>query len=308
MLAWDDLRFVLALSRAGTASGAARELDVNATTVTRRLQALEEQLGVTLFERRATGMVPTDAGAAAVRAAQQVEESVLRLDAEIHGLDRALRGSLRISTMDLVLELWRDAFATFHREHPGISLSLTSSALPVDLSRREADVAIRFSTAPPEQLVGRRLAEVFYAVYGSRALIDQVRAKTPEPGYADFDWISWDEPFSFSTDSVVERYALGASIRLRVNAMGTLTRCLEDGLGISVLPCMVGDRNPALVRLGSYFEGGLYLWVLTHEQLRRAARVRAMMNLVTELVEQDEDLIMGRTPLHEPIPMRGDTR
>ncbi len=308
MLAWDDLRFVLALSRAGTASGAARELDVNATTVTRRLQALEEQIGVTLFERRATGMVPTDAGEAAVRAAQQVEESVLRLDAEIHGLDHALRGTLRISTMDLVLDLWRDAFATFHREHPGISLSLTSSALPVDLSRREADVAIRFSASPPEQLVGRRLAEVFYAVYGSRALVDHVRTKNPEPGYVDFDWISWDEPFSFSTDSVVERYAHGASIRLRVNAMGTLTRCLEDGLGISVLPCMVGDRNETLVRLGSYFEGGLYLWVLTHEQLRRAARVRAMMNLVTTLVERDEDLIMGRVPLYPPVAMRGDTR
>ncbi|MEM9191288.1 MAG: LysR family transcriptional regulator [Myxococcota bacterium] len=295
MLPWDDLRFVLAMARHGNASAAGRALGVNSSTVTRRVQALEEHLGVRLFDRVPGGSVPTDAGEAAVNAAKKMEQEVHGLDAEIRGLDADLRGTLRVSSMDIVFELWRKDLRAFRRQVPRVDLVLTSSNRPVDLSRREADVAVRITAAPPEHLVGRKLVEVFYGVYAAKRLIEEVHQERPDAGYIHYPWISWDEPYARATDRVIENHAAGADVRLRVSSMAFLGRSIEDGLGISVLPCFYGDRLDGVVRLGNYHEGRTFLWALTHEQLRRTARVRTFMDLVAKLVERDRDLFLGRT-------------
>lgn len=303
MLAWDDLRFVLALSRHATATAAGKALGVNATTVTRRVQALEAHLGARLFDRLSSGAVVTEAGAAVVAAASKIEEELHGLDAEVKGLDAELKGKLRVTSMEVLFDLWRGDLVDFQRKYSRVELALLSTTRPVDLSRREADVAVRLALDPPGELVGRRLTEVFYAIYGSPRLVAQTKPKPDRSlHYADFPWLGWDEPYAGPTDRIIEAHAKGAEVPLRVNSMPLLVRSMEDGMGLSILPCFVGDRSERLVRVGPYFEGGLYLWVLTHEQLRRTARVRAFVDIAARLVERDLDLFLGQRPSSATIP------
>ncbi len=304
MLPWDDLKFVLALARCGNATAAARALNVNATTVTRRVQALEEHLGVRLFDRQPTGMSPTEAGQAAVQAAERVEEEVLGLDAEVRGLDRELRGTLTVSAVDSLFEVWMADFAALGRRMPRVEVTLSAATHNVDLNRREADVALRFTDAPPEYLVGRRLVELLFAVYGSRDLVERVRAETGgAASYADYPWVGWEKPWDVPTDRVIDECARGAAVPVRVNTMPMVGHAIAAGFGISVMPCFYGDRHPELVRVGPYFEGGVYMWALTHEQLRRTARVRAFMDFVTELIKRDKDLMLGQRPRCPAVPV-----
>lgn len=301
VLNWEDLKYVLAMSRHGSATAAGKALKVNATTVTRRIQAVEASLEVTLFDRSSTGMLCTEAGATAVAAAERMEQEVLQLDAAVHGLDDAVQGVLRVASLDMIFDLWQADFAAFRTRHPGMRLALTASAKSADLSRREADVALRLTVMPPKQLVGRRLVEVYYAVYASHDLIEQMQSDSAPP-YSAYPWIGWDEPFSAPTDRIIDRVAKGAQVVLRINTMHRLLQSMERGEGVSVLPCFMGDSSPKLQRLGSYFEGGTYLWALTNEQLRRTGRIRAFMDFVATLIERDTDLIHGHRPRLPTVP------
>lgn len=307
MLPWDDLRFVLALARSGNATAAGRSLRVNATTVTRRVAALEEHLGVRLFDRQPAGVVPTEAGLVAVQAAESIEQQVLGLDAEVNGLDSELRGCLTIASVDSLFEVWMPDFATLGERMPRVQITLSAATHNVDLSRREADVAVRITEAPPEHLVGRRLAELQFAVFGSRSLVQRVqRDHGAKAGYQDYPWIGWEPPWEAATDRVIARLAPGAAVPVRINTMPMLRNAIAAGLGISVMPCFYGDGNPTLVRVGPYFEGGTYLWALTQEQLRRTARVRAFMDFVGTLVERDRDLLTGERA-HSPAVSVGSS-
>lgn len=291
MQSWDDLKFVLALSRHSTATAAARALGVNATTVTRRIQALEEQLGSQLFDRRAHGTTTTPAGDAAVAVAARMEQEAHNLDAEIRGLDEHISGRIIVASIDGLFALWRRDLAAFQRRYPNVELGFRSNTRPLDLSRREADVAIRFSPAPPEHLVGRRLCEVFFAVYVGRELAESM---PQDASYPDYAWIGWGPPYESATDRVVAALAPTSKVGLRIDSMPVLERSIADGMGVSVLPCVVGDACPQIRRLGTYFEGGTYLWVLTHEQLRNTARIRVFMDTIAAAAERDTDLFLGR--------------
>lgn len=298
MISWDDLKYVLALARHQSAAAAGKALRVNATTVARRVAALETALNVPLFERTSSGAVPTSAGARAVASAERIEREVLDLDGRINGVDSDLHGELRLTSLDVVFDLWQRDFLAFGSAHPKLQLSLASSSEAADLIRREADVAIRFLVMPPDRLVGRRLLEVFFAVYVSDALVDSVGKRSTDtlPTYADYPWIGWDAPHTEATQRVISEWAPGAKVRLRINSMNRLIRCLEAGEGVSVLPCFIGDRSTHLRRLGPYFVGETYLWALTREPLRRTARVRALMDVIAEISRRDAGLFMGEKP------------
>ncbi len=293
---------MLALARSGNASAAGRLLGVNASTVTRRVMSLEKHLQVQLFDRRASGMTPTPAGQLAVQTAQRVEEEILDVDAEIRGLDHELRGTLRISSFEALFTLWRAEMKTLHALLPRVEVVLSTAIRYVDLSRREADVALRLTTSPPDHLVGRRFMEVPLAIYASKALVDRITEGGHRiPSYADFPWVGWDEPFAATTDHVRAKLAPRAPMPFRVSSWWMLLNLIEDGVGVSLLPCFVGDRLPNVARLGSFSRGGLYLWALTHEPLRRAARVRVFMDFVAELMKRDADLFSGKMPAEDAI-------
>lgn len=293
MQAWDDLRFILAVARHGTIADGAKALRVNATTVSRRLRAMEDQAGTALFEKLKHGAVLTAAGEEMVAVAEAVEKMTDTLDARIRGLDAKLEGTIRVTSTDILLGLWMPDIAAFSTRYEGVQLELSSGYSTANLTRREADIAVRMSAHAPEHLLGRRHAELFFAVYGAPELIERIGADAP---YADFPWLAWDLSVGRATDNYLRDHVPGARIVMRVDRMAPMHAALEAGLGITILPCVTGDTNPALRRVGPYFEGGMYLWVLTHPELRGSARVRAFMAHVRELAARDLDLLEGRRP------------
>ena len=299
MWAWDDLRYILAVSREGTILRAAKVLRVNPTTVSRRLKAMEEAAGTSLFEKLKHGAVLTEAGAQVVAVAEEVEHLTSELDARIAGLDAKVEGSLRVTSLFPIFKHWGADFGAFAAENPGLQLELISTFQVQNLTLREADVALRVAPSAPEHLIGRKLSEVMFAVYGSRSLVEEIGEGAP---YDAFPWLSWDLAFSRGTDVWIDKNAPDARVSMRVGDMAVMLECLKAGNGITILPCIVADTEPSLCRVGDYLEGGTWLWILTHPQLRGAARIRAFNKLMRELVERDADLLTGQRPGRQDGP------
>ena len=166
---WDDIRYFLAVSRTGSIRGAASKLDVNHSTVSRRIGQLEEQLGVRLFEKLPTGYVITPAGEEIFDLAERMEEQANTLERQIYGRDTSLTGKLRVTLPQaLATHLIMPDLVSFARANPGIELEIVTSYETLNLTRRQADVAIRLvyeNQSPPEHLHGRRIASVYRAIY-----------------------------------------------------------------------------------------------------------------------------------------------
>ena len=277
---WEDFRFVLALTRTGSLSAASKELGVVRTTVGRRVDALEESLGVRLFDRTPDGFVPTGAGQDLADAAGRVEAEVLSVQGRILGRDAALQGALRVTTVDFLFEAYVDVFAAFLDRYPGIELTATASYEQVSLRRREADVALRLSDAPAPHLVGRRLCSLDFGIYGSRALVDRIGA---DAELRDFPWVREDERTENGPEMAqwLEANAPGARIAMRFASYPVLRASVTAGLGIHPLPCIEADADPNLVALGPP-RFSRDLWALTLPELRTNSRVRAFMDHVYE--------------------------
>lgn len=273
-MSWDDLRYLLAVARKGTLTGAGDDLCVTHTTVGRRLRAMERELDVRLFDRTPDGLVPTAAGQELLAAAQQMEAEALAARHRIMGRDGELRGPLRVSVFDFLLWKCAAAIERFVRRYPGVELTVTASLDAVSLSRRDADVAIRLTDAPPEALLGRRVGEIGFAAYASESLVERVGADAP---YAAYPWIGWDERLDGWFDAWLAEHAPGARIAVRIDENSLLRRqAVCAGIGAFFLPCYEGDAIPQLRRLGPvHFTREV--WLLTLPELRRTRRVRAFI-------------------------------
>lgn len=279
-LAWDDLRLILAIVEGGGLSGAARRLGSSHPTVYRHLGRIEERLGVRLFERTGGQYVPTPAGEEVAAAARRIETEVVAVERRVVGQDLRPSGTVRVTTTDSLLDgLLSPVFADFRRAHPHIDVEVAVSNQVFSLSKREADVAIRPSTSPPETLVGRRIGSIAQAVYARR---DLVPAHAGEPDLHAMDWVGPDEGMAYRLlDQWMDARAVAAPCRYRVDTVAGMYAAVRDGAGLGVLPCYLGDGDARLVRLGEPIPDlAVDLWLLTHPDLRRTARVRAFLDFV----------------------------
>ena len=278
---WDDLRFVLALSRHGSLSHAAASLGASHTTVGRRLRALEKKLGVRLFDSTPEGFVATAAGNDMREVAERLEHEVLSLEGRVLGRDAELNGKLRVTTMDLLLRHYRPHFASFIARYPSVELTVVTSDSELSLLRREADVALRLSNTPPENLIGRKLGQLEFAVYASRELAQRLG---PEAHYADYPWVHWDERLDTRwLDSWLGEHAPKAKIALRVDASSLILReVVRAGLGVFFLACADADPDPELIRIGPIQpQFSRDIWLLTLPDLKHTSRVRAFLDHFT---------------------------
>ncbi|MDI5986546.1 LysR family transcriptional regulator [Halomonas sp. M4R5S39] len=273
-LHWDDLRVVLAIAETGTLSGAGRRLGASHATLFRRLNAIEQRLGVRLFERARTGYSPTAAGEELAATASRVEAEVLRAERRLVGRDLRLSGVIRVTTTDtLLMGLLSPILADFRRAHPEIVLEVAVSNALFNLSQRDADVAVRPSSSSPEHLVGRRVGSIAQAIY----------ARGDGAGDAAA-WIGPDRHLGYAPlEAWMADKGADAHCRYRVDTLLGMLAATRDGLGRAVLPCYLADAEPALTRLGEPIpELATELWLLTHPDLRRVARIRAFMAFVAE--------------------------
>ncbi|MBV0893586.1 LysR family transcriptional regulator [Paracoccus sp. Z118] len=287
---WDDLRLFLAVARAGTLSGAAREIGVNHSTVFRRIGAFEETLGVRLFDRLPNGYALTAAGEAMQESALRVEEEIAALDRKVTGQDLRLSGIVRITTVDMLAQgLLPRHLLAFRRAYPGIEIELTVGNATLNLTRREADVALRVGNQPPETLVGRRVGRLAFAVYGAAA------AEATAP-LAEQPWIGFDAEHAPLVRAFAE-FLPGVRPAFRVNSVAAAIAAARAGIGLATLPCGVADLEPDLTRVAPLPESfTLDLWLLTHEDLRRTARIRAFLDFMAEALAREAPLLEGADP------------
>ncbi len=290
---WNDLRYVLAVADAGSLAGAARTLGVNHTTVLRRIGAFEQQLGLRLFERLPTGYVLTAGGEQLIAAARNIDATVTTLERELAGQDLRLAGTIRVTTTDtLMASILPEILAEFRGSHPGIRVEIALSNLMFNLTRREADVAIRPAGDPPDTLIGRRIAHVAFAIYASPAYL---AGRRQEAQLADHLWVAPDDSLAGTAVARWMRMRLPqAGITLAADSLLALRHAAQAGLGVAALPCYLGDTSPGLVCVHPPIpELETALWVLTHSDLRRTARIRAFTEFAANAFAQRRSLLEG---------------
>ena len=285
---WDDLRFVLAVADSGSLNRAASTLRVNRTTVLRRINAFERKHGVRLFDRLPSGYTLTDAGNEILAAARGFENAIVSLERKLAGQDLRAEGLVRVTTTDTLLaSVLAAPLATFKQEQPGITLDVTTSNAFANLSKRDADVAIRPAIDPPEFLMGRRVSSVAFAVYAASTLDN-----------SDERWIGPDDTIAGTS---VARWMRGAmpTVRpdIRADSLVSMRELCASGAGLAALPCYLGDSDTRLVRVRPPIaEMTTALWVLTHPDLARTARVRLLMDHVSAALGRQRPLLEGQRP------------
>lgn len=292
-----DLPLILALSRERTLAGAAEKLDVDLSTVFRRLNALEKRLRVRLFDRSARGYQLTAAGERAAGAAERVETELLTLDRDISGRDQQLSGRLRITASETLSHaVLPRLLANFHAEHPRIELILTIDNRIMDLSRREADVALRVRRPTDPALFGRRLVNLAWAFYAPAETTGTLRREGRSFNFARHTVIGWDEPARIVASDWIATHVPPERIGFRCNSLVNQMVAAREGLGIALLPCYLADRDAGVRR----FSGVLpdltsELWIVTHQDLKNTARIRAFLASVGDAIVAERRSFEGQT-------------
>ena len=294
-LAWDDFRLVKAIAEARTLPGAAGLIGVNHSTVFRRLGQIEDALGVTLFERHRTGYALTPAGEEMVSLAQQMDENITAFTRKIAGQEVSPSGELRITTNDsLLVHLLMPLLARFRQQCRDVRLDIVLSNQALNLSKRDADVAVRATDHPPENLVGRRVATIAWALYGRTSDIPEPESVNPDRLF-DRDWVSLGDTLAtLKVVKFVQEHVSPERIVYKVNTVLGLAEAVEEGLGIGHLPCFIGDARPGLVRLAPPNPAfAADLWLLTHPDLRHSARIRVFLDFLAGEIAKRRKFIEG---------------
>jgi len=295
---WNDLRLVLAIARSGALTGAAVALGINHSTAFRRLGALETRLAVRLFERLPAGVyAPTPAGERMAAAAERIETETSALDREIVGRDLRLTGRLRVTASEtLAYSLLTRQIGRFRAAHPGIQVELVIDNRVLSLSRREADIALRVTRPSEGDLHGRKLADIGWTIYAARDLATRL---PPLPSSMRLDGcpvIGWEAGVSgVNAADWLNAHAGEAAFAYRTNSVVNQFIAARAGIGVAVLPCYLGDPERELVRLVPQPVPALSreLWIVTHNALRRTARVRAFFDVVGAGLASDRPLLAG---------------
>jgi DNA-binding transcriptional LysR family regulator len=284
-LDWSDVRIFLAIARCRTLGAAAKRVGQTQPTMGRRLRALEEVLGHTLFQRTSDGFVLTDEGAAVLAYAERMEEEALGFTRALAGNDTQLTGLLRISSPDWLGEhILTPVFARFLGKHPGISLELVTDSRLYNLARREADLLFRITPFDEPDIIQRKLMRIDYALYGHVDLVP------PSRGEGDgYTLISMDSAFGSLPDvEWVKRMLPRARIAFGSNNRGVQARMCAQGAGFAVLPCALGDATPGIRRIDlGEAPPGRDVWLGFHRDLRRVARLRALLDATMDALAND---------------------
>jgi DNA-binding transcriptional LysR family regulator len=281
------------MARTGSLSQAARRLGVDRTTVARRVAALEEELGLPLFERGPQGWTPTAAGRELSAMTTRVELDVLALARHADARDRAVAGTVRLTTAThLSAHLLAPALPRLRELHPGLVLEVAADQRTFDLSRREADLALRMGRPRDAGLVTRKLSDVAYGLYAAPALAGR---RGREVDFAADPFVGFDDSLAnVPQERWLEKVAPGRRVVFRSNSTASLLAAARHGLGVAVLPRFLADPEPGLVRLSGPEPVRHELWLLVHADLRRSARLQAVIGWVDDLIREAGPALRGR--------------
>ncbi len=289
---WNDIPVLLALERHGTLAAAARALAVNPTTVSRRLQAAERALQARLFLRDSGRYRPTPAGEVLLQRAAALQGDVQGMLLAAREEAQSVAGSVRLTSVEFLLAHWLiPQLPELAARHPQLDLQLLGDNRDLSFTRHEADLALRL--ARPQQdaaLVMRKVGELGYAVYGAERFA-AVRAED----WRGLPWLGYADGLAQLPEARwLQRLDPQGGLRLRVTAVTSLQRACQAGLGLALLPCLVGEV-PGLFRL-SGVELSRELWLLCHRDLRQTLRFRAVADWLAERAAADASRLAGLAP------------
>jgi len=279
---WDDLRFFVAVAQEGTLSGAARRLGKDHTTVARRVEALETHLGAHLFDRLATGWKLTDAGESLVPVAGRIEDDVLAFERQARG-DETAHGVVRITVPPAAGRLlFAPRLAELLRDQKNLEYEILGSSVIANLSRREADVAVRMVTPDQSGLIARKLTNLRYAVYAAKGYAERVPEK---------DW-----EFCADGHNTIGEYQQGwvwetlnrkLPIRVKADDSQTVMAFVSAGHGLGLLPRYMADLDDCLELIADdeFGEVSKPVWLVVHPDMRRSPGVRMVMDALIKATE-----------------------
>jgi DNA-binding transcriptional LysR family regulator len=303
MLEWDSLRLVLAVAESGSVSGAARRLRLSQPTVSRRIADLERRLSTRLFDRRGRALVLNAAGDAVLQAARRMREEADAVERRLAGRDAELTGVVRLSCTEGLGARWLvPRLAAVRERLPGVDLELVVDNAAVNLSRREADVALRVQSAAESEaqplawqdaLIARRVGDLGVGIYASESYLAARGVPATADELAGHDCVGI-EMAGVSYIDAFDRLAKGARFVFRCNSLLAARAAVRAGWGIGVLSRFLADGEPGLRRLlPADTPPPLHLWILYHADLRGTARVRAVADLLAELIAADRQRLLG---------------
>ena len=293
---WDIFRYVIAVADSGSAVAAAERLGVNASTVLRRIAKFETENGVRLFEKRQSGYRPTTECAAVVEEARKIERNVTAIKRDLLGRDLRLEGRLAVTTTDsLLVSLLAPLIEAFTARHPQIRLDVSVTNSRLNLTKQDADIAIRASKMPPDTLVGQRVSGLVFAVYAPALFVEGASDKQRAQLLRNARWVGIGQALSASpVGEWLSRTVAPERIAMTADTFVAVRDCALSGIGIAALPCCLGDTSNGLVRVtGPISEMDTSLWVLTHSDIRGAARVKAFNEFMTRELRAKSDLLEG---------------
>lgn len=289
---WDDYQYFLAVAGSGSVSAAARRLGQSHSTVLRRLDKLETALDVRLFERFQTGYVLTASGEELQALLAPIGEGMQDIERKLGGQDAALQGTIRVTTTDTLTPVLLPVLADFRARYPGIQLQITVNNSFLNLSKRDADVAIRPSNTPPDNLVGRKLGVLRTAPYASEAYLAQ--RSSGDHDWTAHEWVAPDDSLAHLRQARWLREHVPADkVAASVDSLLGMAAAVEAGLGAGMLLCLLADARPGLVRLADPDPAlDTDVWMLTHPDLRRVQRIRVFTAFVSDGLARQ----LGLTP------------
>jgi DNA-binding transcriptional LysR family regulator len=282
---WNDLRYFVSVAERGSTLKAGRALRVSQTTVARRIAALEEAIGLTLFERRAAGYALTPDGEALLRHARQVSAAADQFAQAAGSRTRELSGSVRLTTQDIFMVLLAPMLRELHERHPDILIELDEGQQMRDLGAGEADIALR-SVADLEGggIVGRRLCNDDWTLYCSREYADANGVPATRDELRKHAFIGGGGGGLWKAYSAwLDDLGLQEQVIMHHGSATGMLSAIRSGLGIAVLPSILADAQPDLVRcIPPKAHHKRSLWLLTHERVRHTPRVRAVIDFLYE--------------------------
>ncbi len=292
MLAWDDLRYVWTIARVGSLAAAARELAVEHTTVGRRLSAIESALGTRLFTRGSSGLVPTAACAALIPRLSAIAAELANIESDLAGADVRLEGRVRLTAPELISPYLAAELAAFRAAHPAIDVVIVSGDRNLDL-RTEADLAIRGVPVTDGDLIAKPLIVSGVSVYAVQSYLDRRGTPASVDDLAGHDVVAYVESAQMLPGAPwMEAHLTGANVVVRAHSVPAALAAALGGAGLAALPCSVGS-DPRLVRITPAVVATQPLTLVSHPDVWRLARVRALTGYVMELFTRDRALWSG---------------
>lgn len=292
-----DIQVFLAVAHSGSLVTASRKLGINHSTAFRWLKRLEDQLGHKLFDRSNNHYVLSETGHAVLPIAENIANEVTSLSMMADSLDNHLVGEVKLTSVDaLALGYLPSVIQRFYQQYPGITINLSSDNNFVNLSKREADIAIRPTHSPAENMVGRKAASMVFGLYASPSYIDRYGLPDMEQKGSGHLLCDYDNSLShlYAAQWVRENMSQ-ADVVIKLSSTMSLTEFAKSGMGVAAIPCFLADNDPGLTKLVTFDDKvASDIWMLTHPDLRHSPKIRAVLDFMFDEIRRDEKFFAGR--------------